>query len=166
MRPLLLATLAAATVAQTVTVDVTKAVRERYEAFPYPAVKEGTDDGDVPSEYHWLRLEQLNQYNYGGKRDDFTGFKVLIAGCGTGGAVVGMAHVLREWKGAFVTALDLSAPSVATTRARLERFGFVEKEHFALHAMSLLDVAAVTAEPYDLILSTGMCFLVRSCLFI
>ena len=54
MRPLLLVTLAAATVAQTVTVDVTKAVRERYEAFPYPAVKEGTDEGDIPSEYHWL----------------------------------------------------------------------------------------------------------------
>ena len=156
MRPLLLVTLAAATVAQTVTVDVTKAVRERYEAFPYPAVKEGTDEGDIPSEYHWLTLKQLSHYNYGGTRDDFTGFKVLIAGCGTGGAVVGMAHVLREWKGAFVTALDLSAPSVATTRARLERFGFVEKEHFALHAMSLLDVAAVTAEPYDLILSTGV----------
>ena len=52
MRPLLLATLAAATVAQTLTVDVTKAVRERYEAFPYPAVKEGTDEGDIPSEYH------------------------------------------------------------------------------------------------------------------
>mmetsp|Transcript_4125 Transcript_4125/g.12894 ORF Transcript_4125/g.12894 Transcript_4125/m.12894 type:complete len:470 (-) Transcript_4125:30-1439(-) len=156
MRPLLLATLVAATFAQTVTVDVTEAVKARYEAFPYPAVKEGADDGDIPSEYHWLRLEQLSQYNYGGKRNDFTGFRVLVAGCGTGSAVVGMAHVLRPWKGAYVTALDLSAPSVATTRARLEKFGFVEKEHFALHAMSLLDVAAVTAEPYDLILSTGV----------
>ena len=80
-------------------------VRGQYEVLPYPmrdSAKEREDlyicDADS--------LDGLNHYGFGGKRDLRKGFRVLVAGCGTGDTPVFMAEQLRGHK-AEIVAIDL-----------------------------------------------------------
>jgi len=96
-------------------------VREQYESFPYPP-RDPADElrrliHSVPAS-----LLAINHHCFGGRRDFRAGFRVLVAGGGTGDAVIFLAEQLRNCD-AEVVYLDMSRASraVAEARARVRR---------------------------------------------
>lgn len=90
-------------------------VKDQYEHLPYPPC-------DPKDEYKrlqrtWLEdLPMMNHYCYQG-RQNFNGFRVLVAGGGTGDATIYLAEQLRG-KNAQIVHLDLSAASIAIAKER------------------------------------------------
>ena len=90
-------------------------VKEQYEDYPYP-------ERDPEAEKYRLLstqmddLEKLNHYGFAGSQT-FQQAQLLVAGCGTGDAVIFLAEQLRETK-STVTALDMSAASLAVAKQR------------------------------------------------
>ncbi len=91
-------------------------VKAQYESYPYPP--------RAPEEERQrLRIslldamDVLNHHGFAGRRDFSQGFRVLVAGGGTGDAAISMAEQLRPWNGEVVY-LDMSAASMAVARER------------------------------------------------
>ncbi|MEO7386607.1 MAG: class I SAM-dependent methyltransferase [Gammaproteobacteria bacterium] len=96
-------------------------VREQYESFPYPP-RDPVDElrrliHSVPAS-----LLAINHHCFNGRRDFRQGFRVLVAGGGTGDAVIFLAEQLRHFD-AEVVYLDMSAASraIAEARARVRK---------------------------------------------
>ncbi len=96
-------------------------VKEQYEDFPYPPCDPADErkrllvtDGDS--------LDFVNYYCYGGRESFSNRFRVLVAGCGTGHAVIYLAEQLRDTD-AEIVALDFSEASLAIARKRSELRG-------------------------------------------
>src|SRR6185437_14703427 len=126
-------------------------VRGQYEALPFPA-------RDPEGERYLLYvsvpdiLGKVNQYCFGGARDFSKGLRVLVAGCGTGDSVIWLAHQLRGTPSEIV-ALDLSAASLATAKARAEIRGLSGIQW--VHA-SLLDLPQLGLGHFDYITCLGV----------
>lgn len=91
-------------------------VRAQYEALPYPP----RDPADEAKRLcrTWLDdLPMIAHYGFGGRAIGGGGFRVLVAGGGTGDATIFLAEQLRG-TGAEVVHLDFSASSLAVARAR------------------------------------------------
>ena len=92
-------------------------VSRQYDAFPYPT-------RDPEDERHRLMrtnlddLAAINHYCFGGQRDFRDNFRVLVAGGGTGDALIFLAHQLRETNASIVY-LDLSETATNMARARV-----------------------------------------------
>jgi len=93
-------------------------VRGQYENFPYPP-RDSADERKRLVETQGGFLDVVNFYCYGGMENFANGFRVLVAGCGTGDAAVFLAEQLRE-TGGEVVALDFSESSLAIARRRGE----------------------------------------------
>lgn len=127
-------------------------VRRQYEFLPYPhreAEEEkrrllltGLDD-----------LNAVNHYCYRGRRNLKAGFRVLVAGGGTGDAVVFLAHQLRKSLGEIVY-VDLSEASQAVAKRRLRARGLEHRVHW-IHG-SLLDLPAMGLGKFDYINCSGV----------
>jgi len=119
--------------------DVSTAVNRQYEAYPYPP-RDPKDEAKrlivgSPSHPH-----EIDTHIYGGKRDWSKPFRVLVAGGGTGDALVQMAQVLATAKAPYeITYLDLSqaARDIAEARIAARGLGGV-----TFHTASLLDAAS------------------------
>jgi len=91
-------------------------VKAQYEHLPYPPV-------NPQEEYRrlqrtWLEdLPMMNHYCYGGRQDFTKGFRILVAGGGTGDATIFLAEQLRATN-AEIVHLDLSAASIALAQQR------------------------------------------------
>lgn len=91
-------------------------VKAQYEHYPYPP-------RDPEEERRRLRislldaLDVVNHHGFGGRRDLSRGFRVLVAGGGTGDAAISMAEQLRGLGGEVIY-LDMSGASMAVARAR------------------------------------------------
>ncbi|MGH7032163.1 MAG: tetratricopeptide repeat protein [Stellaceae bacterium] len=126
-------------------------VRGQYEALPFPA-------RDPEGERYLLYvsvpdiLGKVNQYCFGGARDFAKGMRVLAAGCGTGDSVIWLAHQLRGTPSEIV-ALDLSAASLATAKARAEIRGLSGIQWVNA---SLLDLPRLGLGPFDYITCLGV----------
>jgi 2-polyprenyl-3-methyl-5-hydroxy-6-metoxy-1,4-benzoquinol methylase len=94
-----------------------KSVRAQYESHPYP-LRKPEDEKQRLITIEGENLAALNFYCYGAKRKNFSNFKVLIAGCGTGDSAIYMAEQLRDTAGAEVYALDISEASLSIAKAR------------------------------------------------
>lgn len=93
-----------------------KAVREQYENYPYPPVN--PDDERVRFYGSVIELfDRLNYYCYGGKKNFSHGFRTLVAGGGTGDAVITLAEQLRDTN-AEVVYVDMSEASMKVAQAR------------------------------------------------
>ena len=128
-----------------------KQVREQYENLPYPP-------RDPAKELEGLQfsqgagLDRINYYHFGGRRDFNQAFEVLVAGCGTGDAVVTLATQLYGTP-ARITAVDMSGASLAVARARMEARGL---DNVRFVHDSLLNVATHMQQPFDYINCTGV----------
>ena len=93
-------------------------VQAQYEALPYPA----RDPADETKRLArtWLDdLPMLNHYGFAGRRSFQKGFRVLVAGGGTGDGTIFLAEQLRN-SDAEVVHLDFSSASLEIARRRAE----------------------------------------------
>jgi SAM-dependent methyltransferase len=121
---------------------VADAVREQYEALPYPA-RDPRDEARrliVGSPSHLL---EIDHYLFGGRRDWSKPFRALFAGGGTGDGAIMLAQQLADLGcPAELVHLDHSAAAQQIARARAERRGlgalsFVTASLFDLPALGL-----------------------------
>jgi len=115
-------------------------VRGQYEALPYPA----RDPADERKRLvrTWLDdLPMINHYGFAGRQTFRDGFRVLVAGGGTGDATIFLAEQLRETN-ARIVHLDLSEASlsIAKKRAEARQLGNVEFIRDSLLNLPRLDL--------------------------
>ena len=130
-------------------------VRAQYEEFPFP-LRDPRDEarGLIVTEQD--SLSKINHFCFGG-RQGFAqgfggGFRVLVAGGGTGDHTIFLAEQLRDYD-ASVTYIDISRASIeiAKERAQVRKLDNIEWHHG-----SILDVASLNLAPFDLISCTGV----------
>lgn len=91
-------------------------VKEQYENLPYPPVN--PQDETLRLQMTWLdQLEMINHYCFQGRQTFTDGFRVLVAGGGTGDATIFLAEQLRLTN-ANIVHLDLSKASIDIAKAR------------------------------------------------
>jgi 2-polyprenyl-3-methyl-5-hydroxy-6-metoxy-1,4-benzoquinol methylase len=126
------------------------ALRAQYEQFPYPP----RNPAEEAKRLQLTGLDQLPVLNHTcfGGRESFAGARLLVAGCGTGDAVVYLAEQLRD-SDARIVAIDLSGKSLDIARRRVESRGLPNVEW---HRMSLLDLPASGLGPFRYINCSGV----------
>lgn len=133
---------------------MTDRVRAQYEAHPYPQRDPADEEKRLivgsPSD-----AREIDHYLFAGARDWRKPFKALIAGGGTGDALVMLAQQLAD-RGAPAELhyLDLSEASARIARARIETRGLAKLATF--HRGSLLDIGRIAPGPYDYIDCNGV----------
>jgi SAM-dependent methyltransferase len=133
---------------------VTGRVRDQYEAYPYPQRDPADENKRLivgsPSD-----VREIDHYLFAGRRDWAKPFKALIAGGGTGDALVMMAQQLaNRGAPAELHYLDLSRAAASIARARIEARGLSHLARF--HGGSLLDAGNIAPGPYDYIDCNGV----------
>ena len=115
---------------------MTDAVRDQYEDLPYPP-RNPEDERQRLVTGSPSQIVEIDHYLFAGARDWAEPFRVLVAGGGTGDALIMMAQQLAD-RGcpAEIHYLDLSGASraIAEERARVRGLGNIE-----FHTGSLLD---------------------------
>jgi SAM-dependent methyltransferase len=128
-------------------------VKAQYEAYPYPR-RDPRDEARrliTGSPSHW---REIDHYVFAGARDWSRPFRALVAGGGTGDALVMLAQQLATAGcPADIVYVDLSSRSRAVAEARIAArgIGFVR-----FHTGSLLDLAALEPEPFDYVDCCGV----------
>ncbi len=123
----------------------------QYDAYPYPA-RDPADEAKrliTGSPSHPL---EIDHFLYAGHRDWSRPFRALVAGGGTGDALIQMAQVLTSAQKPYeITYLDLSPNAREIAEARAIARGL---EHITFHTGSLLDAAEFG--PFDYIDCCGV----------
>ncbi|MEQ8790174.1 MAG: class I SAM-dependent methyltransferase [Pirellulaceae bacterium] len=130
----------------------TASVRRQYEALPYPH-RDPQEESQRLLATSCDDLKQLNCYCYRGRRNFSDGFRVLVAGGGTGDATVFLAEQLRD-RGAEIIHLDLSTASIEVARQRIRRRGLQRSVRFV--QQSLLDLPTLGLGEFDYINCCGV----------
>ncbi|TDJ20997.1 MAG: class I SAM-dependent methyltransferase [Gammaproteobacteria bacterium] len=126
-------------------------VRAQYEAYPFP-LRDPRDESKRLVIAEQDCLGKLNHYCFGGRQSFGNGFRVLVAGGGTGDHTIFLAEQLREYD-ASVTYIDISSSSLGICK---ERGRTRALDNIEWHQCSLLDVASLDVAPFDLISCTGV----------
>ena len=126
-------------------------VKEQYEDYPYPERVPSNEIYQFISPFPDIP-DRINHYCYGG-RQNFKGFRILIAGGGTGDSTIYIAEQYAPL-GATIVHLDLSTASIAIAKERAKIRG-VEKNIKFVQG-SLLDVAKLKLGMFDYINCTGV----------
>jgi 2-polyprenyl-3-methyl-5-hydroxy-6-metoxy-1,4-benzoquinol methylase len=131
--------------------DYAPHVRAQYEAYPFP-LRDPHDESKRLVITEQDSLAKLNHFCFGGRQSFEKGFRVLVAGGGTGDHTIFLAEQLRNYD-ASVTYIDISRSSmeIAKERGRIRKLNNIEWHHG-----SLLDVASLGLSPFDLISCTGV----------
>jgi len=115
-----------------------ESVRDQYEDLPYPLRHPQDEKARLCVTLHDI-LEQLNHYGFGGRQNFSNGFRALIAGGGTGDAVIMLAEQLRGTHAEIIYA-DISLQSMKIAQERAAMRGLTGITW--LHA-SLLDLPEI-----------------------
>lgn len=129
----------------------TKLVRSQYEDFPYPP-REPEEERSRLIVTGLDHLSLINHYCYRGRQDFRHGFRVLVAGGGTGDALIYLAEQLRDTD-ARLTYVDLSEHAMDVARRRAEIRGY---DNITWIRGSLLDLPEMDLEPFDYINCGGV----------
>lgn len=126
-------------------------VRAHYENFPYPLV----NPEDEKERLYGTILEafdRLNHFCYEGKRDFTKPFRALVAGGGTGDAVV---HLAEQFRGlpAEIIYLDMSQASMAVAKERVRIRGL---DNVTWIHDSLLNIPKLGLGQFDFINCSGV----------
>lgn len=130
----------------------THRVAQQYERLPYPH----RDPAEELKQLQFSSLDELsavNMYCFRGRQDFRDGFRVLIAGGGTGDSTIHLAHQLRETD-AHIVHLDLSAASIDVARKRAAQRNLQDKVTWIQD--SLLNLPNLNLEPFDYINCSGV----------
>ena len=125
-------------------------VREQYENYPYPYRNPEDEKIRILETEHTV-LEKINCYCHQGK-ENFQNYYALMAGCGTGDAVIDLGLKLRNTDSKIV-ALDISEASlnIAKARADIHKLKNIEWIHG-----SLLNLPEMKLGKFDYINSCGV----------
>lgn len=93
-----------------------QAVRDQYEDYPYPKRDPEEEKNRIITTYYDA-LDVINYYCFEGKQDFSNHFRVLIAGGGTGDALIYLAAQLRHTN-AEIVYVDISKASMAIAQKR------------------------------------------------
>lgn len=119
-----------------------------YERFPYPSRSAGAHTGSLD----WIlpsALPAVAHYVFGGRLPERRPLRFLVAGGGTGDAVVALGGwVRRLGLSATIDYVDLSERSCAIARERAGRMGL---ENVSFRIMALEDLAADETQAFDYI---------------
>lgn len=128
-----------------------EAVRQQYEALPYPP-RDPADETRRLVLATSGNLLVINHHCFGGRRDFRRGFRCLVAGGGTGDTTIFLAEQLRH-SDAEVVYLDLSTASraVAEARARVRGLG-----NITWITASILDLPQLGLGRFDYIECCGV----------
>ncbi|MGY2752732.1 SAM-dependent methyltransferase [Thermostichus sp. MS-CIW-21] len=127
--------------------EITQAVQAQYEAFPYPPVPY-----DQPFEgFSSLGSYTLAQYARTRTLQEPTGARFLVAGCGTGWEVHGIA-ASNPGYGAVV-GIDLSRPALEIAQKRIKYHGL---RNCSVHYGDLMDPSTWPEGSFDMISSYGV----------
>jgi 2-polyprenyl-3-methyl-5-hydroxy-6-metoxy-1,4-benzoquinol methylase len=126
-------------------------VRAQYEGYPFPR-RDPLDESKRLVVTEQDCLAKLNHHCFAGRQGFSDGFRVLVAGGGTGDHTIFLAEQLRDYD-ASVTYIDISRSSmeIAKERARIRELDNIEWHH-----CSILDIASLNLDPFDLITCTGV----------
>lgn len=133
-------------------------VREHYEELPYP-YRDPEKELENLSGLDGLTLDAFTHMGWGGKRDLRDGARILVAGCGTGDALMFLGEQLRGSSTELV-AIDLSVTSLKIAQARLDKRqlgGNITLQHCSildlpnsgLGAFDVIDCSGVLHHPPD-----------------
>jgi SAM-dependent methyltransferase len=127
------------------------AVKDQYERLPYPPC-------DPQDELRrlmrtWLdSLPMINHYCFGGRADFDGGFRVLVAGGGTGDSTIYLAEQLKNTS-AQIVHLDLSGASIAIAQQRAALRGL---NNISWVQQSLLDLPILGLGQFDYVNCSGV----------
>lgn len=127
-------------------------VRQQYESYPYPP-RDPENEKKIFTYVSSASLEFLNYYHYEGKQGFSNNYKVLIAGGGTGDALVTLVEQCR-YKKVKIVYLDISKSSLEVAKSRLEIRDIEDKVEW-VHG-SLLDCPNLFDEKFDYINCSGV----------
>ena len=128
-----------------------KEVQEHYLDYPYP-LRNPEDDKTRLLKVYGDYLGEINHWLFEGKKDFKKGFRVLIAGGGTGDSTVYLAEQLKGTD-AEVIYLDFSKNSMAIAQKRAEYRGLTNITW--IHD-SILNIPALKVGKFDYITCTGV----------
>ncbi len=131
-----------------------KKVRDQYEDYPYPP-RDPVDESRRLMRTWLAELPQINHHLHKG-RACYDGYRVLVAGAGTGDATIALAHQLAD-RGGQVVSLDISEASSAVAKERAQVRGL---SNITFVHGSLLDLPDALPEelqaPFDYINCAGV----------
>jgi len=128
-------------------------VRQQYELLPYPA-RDPREEAQRLIEGSPSHLLELNHYVFAGARDFSKPFRALVAGGGTGDALIMLAQHLADRKcPAEIVYLDLSAASRAIAQQRAQVRGL---DTITFMTGSLLDLPRLDLGRFDYIDCCGV----------
>lgn len=131
--------------------DFAPKVRAQYEEFPFPLRNpEDEANGLIVTEQDFLG--KISHFCFGGRQSFGNGFRVLVAGGGTGDHTIFLAEQLRDYD-AGVTYIDISAASLDIARKRAQVRGL---DNIEWHHGSILDIPSLGFAPFNLISCTGV----------
>jgi SAM-dependent methyltransferase len=130
----------------------TDPVHRQYEILPYPR-RNPADDEKLLFVTSLEDLGAINFYCWRGRRSVQKAFRALVAGGGTGDAVMYLAHQLRGTD-ATITYLDLSQASLEIARTRARCCGMPER--ITWRQGSLLDLPDMGLGEFDYINCSGV----------
>jgi SAM-dependent methyltransferase len=129
-------------------------VAAQYESLPYPTRDPADEDKRLIGT--WLDdLDLINHRCFFGARRFDAGFRILLAGGGTGDGTIFLAQQLRERgiNNARVVHLDVSQAAIDVARARAERRGLTGIEFVKA---SLLDLPSLQLGTFDYVNCVGV----------
>ena len=126
-------------------------VRAQYEEYPFP-LRDPQDESRRLVVAEQESLGKVNHFCFAGRQGFGDGFRVLVAGGGTGDHTIFLAEQLRGYD-ARVTYVDISRASmeIARQRARIRKLDNIDWHH-----CSILDLSSMDVAPFDFISSTGV----------
>lgn len=124
-------------------------VRDQYESYPYP-YRNVEDETTRLIEIGIERLELINFYCFRGECD-FSNFRVLVAGGGTGDSTIYLAEQLRNYN-AEVWYVDISQASMSIAKQRAKKRNLTNIRWHHCSILSLED----TFGSFDYISCTGV----------
>ena len=131
----------------TITSGVSEQVRDQYEQNPYPRwIKLPIQRQPLRFNDELRRLLPLARFT---PMSDDSAPEVLVAGCGTGGHSIFVAH---QFRGVRVLAIDLSLRSISYARRKTRELGITNVEYAQADILELGD----TARTFDIIASVGV----------
>ncbi|MDR3108387.1 MAG: class I SAM-dependent methyltransferase [Planctomycetaceae bacterium] len=134
-------------------------VRTQYEELPYP-FRNPEDESKRLLSTFLDDLCEVNTMCFRGRRSFNHPFRALVAGGGTGDAVVFLASQLRAVPRAEIVYVDLSAASQKVARERLHNYAVFQndpnmEEIVTFYQASLLDVKKLSIGTFDYINCSG-----------